>query len=181
MNSADRYCSLANVGVMVILAGHIQMLPDPYSYIVGTAVAVFYVMKYVPLFRAYLNLEQFHKYHINLTPEAVSSRFFLSKEYIARKDVHSAFALIKEGLKYKPYDFKLLLCFIECMIYLGKIEQALKAMDYTEKYIPKGEEEDCKNLFEGIRRQHWKTYMRLQGKTPDGKNIIHNNGHPFRK
>lgn len=180
MNSADRYCSLPNIGVMITLAGFISKLPSPYSHIVYTGFAVFYIMKYIPLFRAYIDLDTFHKYHIDLDPEAVSSRFFLSKIYVARKDAHSAFALIKEGLKYKPYDFKLLLMFIECMIHMGKIQQALRAMDYTEKYIPIGEEEDCKKLFESVRRANWKTYMRMQGKTPDGKNIIHNNGKPVR-
>jgi len=181
MNSADRYCSLANIGLMIILAGHIQMLPNPYSYIIGSSLAVLYIMKYIPLFRAYINIDHYYKYHINLTPDAANPIFFYSKEFIARKDFHSAFAIVKDGLKYKPHNIKLILSFIECMIFMGKIEQALRGIDYAEKFIPIGEEEDCKNLFEAIRRQHWKTYMKLQGKTPDGKNIIHNNGKPFRK
>ena len=155
MNASDRYTCLAGIGVMALIVKY----TNPYVWLV---LAVFYIVKYQPLFMAYKHVENFHLYHISQRPDIINPRFFLSKIYIARKDPYSAFALIKQGMRYRPHDFKLMLGFIECMFALGKPMAALKAMEICEKYIPLHEEEDTTNLFTGIRKQFHKEYAAIQ-------------------
>lgn len=179
MTASDRYCSLPNVGVMALLYKYAMM--TPYGSYILIGFAVFYFVKYQPLFMAYRNVELFHIYHIAINPYTVNSRFHLSKIYLAKKDPFQAFGVIRQGLTYKPNDFKLLLGFIECLFALGKKQSALKAMEYTEKHIPFCEEEDCKNLFDGIREQYPIEVNLSKGLSSDGKKIIHNDGKPFVK
>lgn len=167
MNASDRYCSLANVGVMVLLAQYLTKLPDPYRTAAICAIGVFYVLKYWPLFFAYRNVENFHQYHINQQPNIINPRFFLYKIYLAKKDPYQAYAVIRQGMRYRPYDFKLLLGFIECLFALGKPISALRAMEVCEKHIPDLEVEDCKHLFAGIRKQYAREYKKLQDSRDD--------------
>lgn len=160
MNASDRYTCLACIGVMALVVKYAVMLP--FGNYVIVALAVFYIVKYQPLFMAYRNVENFHLYHITQQPDIINPRFFLSKIYIARKDPYSAFAVIKQGMRYRPHDFKMMLGFIECLFELGKPTSALKAMEICEKYIPFGEEKDCKALFDGIRKQFSREYDALQ-------------------
>lgn len=180
MNASDRYCSLANVGVMALVAEWSMKLPSPYSWSVVSGLAVLYALKYFPLFRAYRGVELFHKYHLNLDPFLVNPRFFLSKIYIAKKDPFSAFAVIKDGLRYRPYDFKLLLSFIEVLFALGRRKDALNVMEFVEKNncIQIGEEKDTADLFSGIRKEYKKEYELIHGKV-NGKKYTHNNGQPM--
>lgn len=160
MNASDRYNCLAGIGAMALVVKYAAMLPFGNYVLVG--LAVFYIVKYQPLFMAYRNTENFHLYHIAQQPDIINPRFFLSKIYIARKDPYSAFSVIKQGMRYRPHDFKLMLGFIECMFEMGKPTAGLKAMEICEKYIPYHEEEDCKALFAGIRKQFAKEYAALQ-------------------
>jgi hypothetical protein len=180
MNASDRYCSLPNVGVMVLLVKYLMMVPDPFRAVAIGAVAAFYIVKYQPLFIAYRNVENFHLYHIAQQPDIINPRFFLSKIYIARKDPHQAFGVIRQGMRYRPYDFKLMLGFIECMFLFGKPKAALKAMDICEKHTPLNEAEDCKALFDGLRKQHQKEYDDMHDLV-NGNKRYHNNGKPYIK
>jgi len=161
MNASDRYCSLPNIGAMALLAEYLLKLPDPFRTAAICSFAAFYILKYQPLFIAYRNLENFYLYHINQKPDIINPRFFLAKLYHAKKDHFSAFAVIKQGMRYHPYDFKLLLGFIECLFTLGKPISALRAMEICEKHIPPLEVEDTNNLFAGIRKQYAKEYKSL--------------------
>ena len=167
MNASDRYCSIPNVGVMCLLAEYLIKLPDPYRIMAISFFACLYILKYCPLFMAYRNVENFFLYHINLQPNLINPRFFLSKHYLFKRDPFSAFAVIKQGMKYRPYDFKFLLAFIECLFALGKPKAAFKAMDVAEKHIPIGEEIDTQKLFSGLRSQF------------NFKKVYHNNGQPY--
>jgi hypothetical protein len=162
MLASDRYCSLPNVGVMVLLATYIGKLPAPYDTAVAVGFLVFYAVKYQPLFIAYRNAENFHQYHINIFPDGVHARYFLSKFFLAKKDPFQAFGVIRQGMRYRPYDFKLLLGFIECLFVLGKPQSALNAMEIAEKHVPYCEVEDTKNLFDGIRKQYEPILNRAQ-------------------
>lgn len=179
MPASDRYCSLPNIGVMALLVKYAMLTPYGYHILIGFG--VFYFVKYQPLFLAYRNVENFHLYHIAINPATVNSRFFLSKIYIAKKDPYQAFGIIRQGMRYRPYDFKLMLGFIECLFALGKKKAALQAMDLCEKHIPFGEEEETAELFKSIRDQFKETYNELRGLTPDGHRKIHNNGKPYVK
>lgn len=167
MNASDRYCSLPNIGVMALLAEYLLKLPEPYRTAAICAFGSFYVVKYQPLFIAYRNLENFYLYHINQQPDIINPRFFLAKLYHAKKDHFSAFAVIKQGMRYHPYDFKLLLGFIECLFTLGKPISALRAMEVCERHVPPLEVEDTKNLFAGIRKQYAKEYKALENSRDD--------------
>lgn len=181
MTASDRYCSIPAVGVMVLVAEYSMKLPSPYNYIVLTSLATMYVLKYQPLFSAYRNVIDFHQYHININPELINPRFFLSKIFLAKKDPHSAYSVIRHGMRYRPYDFKLMLGFIECLFAIRKPKSALQAMEVCEKHIPFGEEQDTKNLFHGIRQQFKKEYNELHGMDINGNKVIHNNGMPIVK
>lgn len=160
MNASDRYTCLAGIGVMALIVKY----TNPYVWLV---LAVFYIVKYQPLFMAYRNVENFHLYHLAQRPDLINPRFFLSKIYLSRKDPYSAFATIKQGMRYRPYDFKLMLGFIECMFALGKPTSGLKAMEICEKHIPLHEEEDTAALFAGIRKQFHKEYTALKNSKDD--------------
>jgi hypothetical protein len=179
MTASDRYCSIPNVGAMALLYKYAMM--TPYGNEILLCFAVFYLVKYQPLFHAYKNVETFHHYHIAINPATVNSRFFLSKIFLAKKDPFSAFGMIRQGMQHKPTDFKFLLGFIECLFALGKRQSAFKAMEFTEKHIPFGEEEDCKNLFDGIRNQFPEEYNKFRGLDKNGHKVIHNNGKPYVK
>lgn len=180
MPASDRYCSLANVGLMVIVGKIISSLPPEYGNAAFAAIAVFYSAKYFPMFRAYMNVESFYKYHVNLNPRISKPRFFLSKFYIAKKDPYSAFAIVKEGLRYNPEDSGLLLCCVENMFALGRRTDALKIIDMIESknLINDAEKEECLKLFAGIKDQFKKEYELLHGKV-NGKTYIHNGGSPI--
>jgi len=162
MTASDRYCSLPNIGAMCLLAGWLIKLPDPIRTAAISAIAAFYAIKYRPLFFAYRNVINFYNYHINQQPDIINPRFFLSKIYIAKKDVFQAYSIIRQGMRYRPYDFKLLLGFIECLFTLGKPTSALRAMEVCEKHVPPLEVADTENLFAGIRKQYRKEYEALQ-------------------
>lgn len=150
-NAADRYCSLAGIGLMFTLNKYIVMTPSPYTEILYTIFISFYVLRYFPLFRAYTSITNFHQYHINLEPSAVESRTLQATRAINARDPFTAFALIKEGLKYRPNDFKLLILMSQTLFAMQKYEAAQKVLDIAEKHVPDGEIDECKVEFAKIR------------------------------
>lgn len=150
-NVADRYCSLAGVGLMVILAKYVNLLPAPYMHIVYTFLFTFYILRYLPLFWAYQNIDNFHKYHINIQPDAIESRSLQAVRYLRMNDAFSAFAVLKVGLRYRPNDFKLLITMSQTFFALNLPEKGLQVLDIAGKYIPVGEEEDFRREAEKIR------------------------------
>jgi len=176
MNVADRYCSLPNVGAMILVSQGINLLPNPYNVAIFCFLFALYIIKYQPLFFAYRNVENFFQYHINLHPCIINPRFFLSKLYLRAKDPWQAFAVVRQGQRYRPHDFKLLLRFIECMFALGKPTSAMKAVEVAEKYIPYGEQADTEKLFKDMKEQV-ATYMDFVKKNE--RKVLHNNGKPY--
>jgi hypothetical protein len=175
MSASDRYCSIANVGVMCLLAEWILKLPDPYRTVAVCGLGAVYVVKYQPLFMAYRSVENFWQYHIFMVPNIIGPRYFLYKYFIAKKEVFQAIGVLRQGLRYRPTDFKLLLGMMECLFAIGQIKRALRMTDYIEKHVPLGEEILTRNLLNGIRAQFAKEYGDLH------KVVIHNNGKPFVK
>lgn len=148
---ADRYCTLSGIGLMVILVKYVEMLPSPYKECTYTAIILFYFLRYAPLFDAYKSQEYFHNYHIALQPDAVESRSLKATRYLRVKDPMTAFAIIKEGLRFRPNDFKLLLIMAQSLFYMGKHQSALKVLDLAEKQVPLGEEEEAKKELGAMR------------------------------
>jgi len=148
-NAADRYCSLAGIGLMVTLNKYILILPTP--SIAYTFFITFYILRYLPLFRAYTSIDNFHYYHINIEPGAVESRTLQATRCLAKNDPFSAYALIKQGILYRPQDFKLLLLMSQVLFAMKKFEPAQQILNVAEKHVPLGDEEDCKREFEKIR------------------------------
>lgn len=177
MNATDRYQTIAGVGIMVLVAEWIGNMPYELQIITTTMLSAYYLMKYEPLFKAYLSVEKFHRYHIEGDPTLINPRVFLSKIWIARKDPMSSFANIKDGMRVCPNDFKLLLGLWEAFWTMRNIPKALQCLDEAEKRIPIGEEEDAKTFFGEIRKEA-DIYL-SQIKT--GKRVIHNNGKPIIK
>lgn len=179
MNASDRYCSLANVGAMLMMAGMINQIPSPYNTAIFVGFMVYYFCKYQPLFRAYMSVEKFYLYHLYIQPDLVNPRFYLARYYLENHDLYSAFSTIKTGLKYRPHDFRFLLCMMECLFQLGKIEPALKVMEVAQKNCPTLEIEDCKDFFDSLKERFKKeidlinTQNKLRGKN------VHNNGQPI--
>ncbi len=124
--------------------------------IVYASIFTFYLLKYDPLFWAYQSPENFHEYHINIQPDGVESRTLLASRFMRKSDPYSMFHLISEGLKYRPYDFKLLIVMMETMFMLNLNKQAFQIMRICEKYIPLGDEKDAKKEFKELRNnKNW--------------------------
>lgn len=153
MNAADRYCSLAAVGLFIWMASIINSLPGEWSAIVATALFVFYWVKYDALYRAYSTVENFYLYHINLQPDGVKQRVFLAELYLNKNDPAAALYFIKKGLKYRPKDPELLLMFAKIMFAIGKSEACRKVLDAAQSNMPIGEEEIAKKELDEIRLQ----------------------------
>lgn len=181
MNAADRYCSLANVGAMLLLVNLINQLPDVYKVPVFVAFLIFYVIKYQPLFRAYTNIENFYLYHLSQQPDLVNPRYYLAKYYLDNNDIYSAFAMIKIGLKYRPYDFKFLLCMMEILFQMGKIEAGLQVMKICEKCCPPLETEDCKAFFDTLKVKFKRHIDDIALRDQMRAKNFHNNGKPILK
>lgn len=181
MNFSDRYCSLANVGAMILLAGLITHLPGQYQMPICAAFFVLYFLKYQPLFRAYTSVENFYLYHLNQQPDLVNPRYYLARHYLTHKDVYSAFATLKVGLKYRPFDFRMLLGMMEVLMQLGKIEPALKVMEVAEKNVPMLEVEDCKVFFDGLREQFKRDIENISYRNKMRNKNVHNHGNPITK
>jgi hypothetical protein len=153
MNAADRYQTIAGCGVMVLLAQGLLLLPGDIRLIVVSGLACFYLTRYTPLFDAYKSVERYHQYHLMIDRYLVSPRMFLCKIWLARKDPLSAYAMAKDGLRYRPTNFKMLLCLWDALWAMGNIKKSLQVLAVAEKYIPIGEEEDTKRFFGQIREQ----------------------------
>lgn len=153
MHVADRYCSLAGVGLMVLICQNILLLPSPFQYIAFTAMIMMYAMTYAPLFRAYTSYGEFLRYHVWINPAGVNARHVLALNYLhcSKPDPMSAYFYLKDGLRLRPHDFKLLVTMAQVMFMIGKIENGFKLLDRAEKVVPLGEEEDCKVEFAQLR------------------------------
>lgn len=153
-NCADRYCSLAGIGLMAILAKYLAFLPSPYFESAVAVIFTFYILRYLPLFRAYRSIEDFHLYHIRIDPSGVESRALQAANYMQGRDPFRAFALIKDGLRYRPKDFKLLFVFSQVLFAMGKGEDGIKILDIAQKNVPLGDEEHCKVEFENMKKHY---------------------------
>jgi len=150
MNAADRYNSLPAIGVMAILAKYILMVPSPYKEIVLAIITTLYVIRYQRLFLAYQNIEEFYRYHVEVLPKDVEARYLWASNVIAR-DPYKAFTILKEGLKYNPEDFKLLLGMTQAMLQLGLYKQALQVLTVAEQHIPLNEEDEAIEVFNQLK------------------------------
>lgn len=181
MNASDRYCSLANVGAMLLLSELVNKLPHEYSTPIFVGLITLYVIKYQPLFRAYTSEENFYLYHLNQQPDLVNPRYYLAKFYLDHNDIYSAFAIIKKGLQYRPYDFKFLLMMMEIMFQMGKIEAGLQVMKVCEKCCPDLEKEDCKVFFDGLKVKFKRHIEEIAMRDNMRSRNVHNSGQPIRK
>lgn len=179
MNASDRYCSLANVGAMLMLAGLVNQLPSQFSTPIFVGLITLYVIKYQPLFRAYTSVENFYLYHLNQQPDLVNPRYYLAKFYMDHKDIYSAFALIKKGLRYRPYDFKFLLTMMEIMFQLGQIESGLKVMYVCEKHVPDLEKADCVIFFDHLKDKYKRHIQEIAMRDEMRSRNVHNGGKPI--
>ncbi len=180
MNASDRYCSLPNVGVMIVLAHYLEMLPSPYNWIAVTFFATLYVSKYMPLFRAYTAIENFYLYHLHINPCLIDPRYWLAKLYVNSKDPYSAYALIKKGLRFRPTDFKLLIAMLEVYLNIGNNKGALECIEKAQHCIPLGEEEETMQFFNSVREKL--TPKPANGNNPHNPMMginVHNNGKPL--
>lgn len=177
MHTADRYCSLAGIGLMVLLASNVMLIPDPViRACVFTAFIAVYVMKYLPLFQAYRTYGDFLRYHIWLEPSGVEARHIMALDYLnsPKPNPMSAYAVLRDGLRERPYDFKLLLVMSQTMFTIGQIENGLKILDKAEEVVPLGDEEDCRKVF-AEHREYFRKVLDKQ-KRPAGTKVAAN-GH----
>lgn len=144
MNVADRYCSLAAAGLMVMLAQKIALLPQPYDMFALGAFLACYAIGYNPLLAyTYKSWERFLLYHTHIQPDGSRQRMHLAQFYLKLKDPFQAFSMVKQGLKYRPKDFDLLLMMANISLMLGFPIETLKMVEHAEKRIPLKDEKDC--------------------------------------
>lgn len=182
MTASDRYCTIANVGAMCLLAEFLMKLPEPFNYFGVCFFASLYILKYAPLFNCYKNHERYFLYHINMNPEAFKARVLLAKVYMANKDPYSAFALIRRGLGYNPYKFELLLSFVNILFAIGLYRQAFQAMEFCEEHAPASEKKDVEENFRKIREEELKdVYQQYLKEKKRTARVHHNFGRPVVK
>ena len=150
MNAADRYCTLPAIGLMMVLNKYITYLPYEYQIIAYTSIMTVYVMKYNRLFKAYQTKETFWRYHIEIQPDCPDSRSLYAQK-VMHREPEKAFTLIKDGLKYRPKDFKLLINMVQCLLRVGRNKEALEVLKIVEPLVPLGEEQDSVEEFEKLR------------------------------
>lgn len=154
MNASDRYCSLAGIGLIALLVQRVNILPSPYREIVYASLITFYILKYIPLFRAYESIDKFHGYHIALDPEHPRSRLLLADIYLEQlNDPIRAMAVTKEGLKYRPKDFELILKMAKILFAMKNWDQCVRTMEVAKKYYPLGEEEEFELAFAELKAE----------------------------
>ena len=136
MHAADRYCSMAGIGLTILLAQKIALLPQPYSTAVLFSFLTLYAVKYDPLFYAYQTWQKFIQYNINITPEGSRQRCIMARFYILRKDLFSAFAVLKQGINLRPDSFDMLFMMAEVGLALGFHEEVINLVERAEKRIP---------------------------------------------
>lgn len=144
MTAADRYCSLAGVGLLVLLSQKIALLPEPYATASLWGIVAFYAAIYNPLFWAYQNWERFMLYHTNIAPEGPRQRLHLAQLYLKNKDQFSAFYQLKQGLKQKPHDFDMLYTMANVALLLQSPQNCLNMIKRAEDAIPLHDEVDSK-------------------------------------
>lgn len=164
MTAAERYCSLSGIGLMVLLSQGIEMIPDHGVRLsVYTAFCVMYALKYIPLFRAYSTYGNFLRYNVEINPAGVEARHVMAINYLNQPKPcpMSAYVILKDGLRYRPNDFKLLLVMAQVMFTLGQIERGLLFLNKAEKVIPLGDENDAKKEFQPL-RDHFNGILKAQ-------------------
>lgn len=174
MCASDRYSSIASVGIMVLLAQAIERIPSPWDAMFTGGIVILYLVKYMPLFRAYSNVMDFHRYHIYHDPECIQSPFFLADLQHVNKDLFSAFSTVKTALRYNPDNFKLRLKMFVIVWGLGNYPKAMEELDKASQNVPIGEEE----FFRKYKEHHQSEYEKWQSSLPV-KRYIHNNGKPI--
>ena len=140
---SDRYMSLAGIGLMILFVERVSMLPLIGQVAVYGPVITLYIIRYMPLFNAYKNTQDFHDYHIAIQPDAVESRTLQAIRYLKMKDECRAFAVIKAGLRWRPNDFKLLIGIMQTMFVLEWYQRVLDTIPLILKNVPVGEEKEA--------------------------------------
>lgn len=136
MNVADRYCSLAGIGLLVLLFQKIALMPEPYATALVWGIVGFYVAVYNPLFWAYQNWEKFMLYHTAIEPSGPRQRLHLAQLYLRNKDQFSAFYQLKQGLRLNPHDFDLLYTMANVALLMQSPQNALVMIKRAEERIP---------------------------------------------
>ena len=151
MNAADRYCSLPGIGLMMILTKYVGLLTYEWQIIAYTAIVTIYLYKYKRVLRAYKNEHNFFDYHMEIDPTCVRARSLYALR-IGQREPEKAYTLLKDGLKYRPNDFILLMGMMQMMFMMNRPQQALQVLDIAEQFVPDGEKEQAKFEFERIRK-----------------------------
>ena len=151
MNAADRYCSLPMVGLLMVCLKYLNFVPIQYRLIIISVFVTMWIIKYIRMTRAYTNLHQFYEYHLEINPADIEARVYYSEKLI-QSEPFKALTLINDGLKYTPYDFKLLISMVLLQATLGRHDQVETFMKRAEQVIPLGEEEDTKIEFARMRK-----------------------------
>ena len=152
MNVSDRYCSLAGVGIMVMLAQKIALIPQPYSTGLIMAFVAFYSVLYNPLLEyAYKSWEKFLLYHTHIQPDGARQRIHLAQFYLGLKDPFSAFYILKQGLKQRPHDFDMLFIMANVALMMGFPAETLKMVERAKKRIPLNDEAYCIHELEKLK------------------------------
>lgn len=141
MNVSDRYCSLAGIGLLVLLAQKLALLPEPYSTAALWSILAFYAVVYNPLFWAYQSWEKFMLYHTAIEPAGPRQRLHLAQLHLNNKDQFSAFYHLKKGLRQRPNDFDMLYAMANVALLMQSPKNALIMIKRAEENIPLHDEE----------------------------------------
>lgn len=157
--AADRYASLPNVFVMVILAFFIGIL-EPFSAEIFVAFAVYYWCGLRQVMRQYKDLEHFYDYNIYHWPAGVSARGFKAVAQMGNKDYLCAMDTVLQGLRYEPKDANLLFKAAMCAYRLGDYQMAKKYLDDSMKNVYHGQYDRFKPMADILEEKIQKKIIR---------------------
>lgn len=141
---ADRYVSLPNVFVMVILSYLVQSIFPHYSIEIIVAIIGIYLGRLNVTMLMYKDIWNYYEYQIFFCPWITTPRKDWIAYLINTQDYLKAWQLTRDGLKYTPNDFALLTRGAICAKGIGSRQQAKEYIEKAEKNLYLGQEDEQK-------------------------------------
>lgn len=138
---ADRYASMPNIGMMIIVSYLLQTFLPQYSVLILIGFISVYLVQLNTTMRMYKDIWHYYEYQLYFCPWITTPRKDLVNYLINTGDFLKAWMLTKDGLKYTPNDFALLHRAAICAKAIGGRHQAKEYIDKAEKNFYLGQEQ----------------------------------------
>lgn len=167
MVTADRYQSIANVGLMLALAHILVTLGYTASIIGLTAFLTYYLTILYRDMGMYKNIDCFYKHHSYNYPKVFRAALVYIKELLNNEDLYGAFYTNRRALHYHPRNHQLLLYMCNIVADMGHYKDASDYYDIMLKTVPNNYVMNEENLNKAIETSYEKISkgLKAQGYT----------------